>query len=101
MNVVNAIAKVRFSSARPQRVQIHKGRGLLVEMLCLESAQKLRVEAGERAYYVVTGTAVVSAGGEKATLPAGQAAAFARDEPHEIATAGDGRLILLALTRTG
>lgn len=95
MDVVNAIAKVRFGSARPQRVQIHKGRELHVEMLCLEPGQELRVRAGEWAYYVVTGTARMAAGGASNPLAAGQLAFSQKDEPHELVNSGESRLICL------
>ena len=38
---VNAIAKVRFSSARAQRVHLADAGGAKVELLCLEGGQEM------------------------------------------------------------
>lgn len=98
MNIVNAIAKARFGSAKPQRVQLHKGRNLVVELLCLEPGQKIRVSAGEWTYYVVAGAAVVTAAGNTLALPSGQLAATdAPDEDHTLANNGEARCLCLAI----
>jgi len=97
MNTVNAIAKVRFSTAKPQRVQLHKGPGLLAEMLCMEAGQKLRMSAAEWIYYVVMGRVALTAGGRTTHLATGQFAACAANEAHTIANAGEGRLVCLAI----
>ncbi|HOF17692.1 MAG TPA: cupin domain-containing protein [Phycisphaerae bacterium] len=99
MDAVNAIAKVRFGSARPQRILLSHSDGLTSELLCLEAAQEFHVTGGEWVYYVVTGTAAVTSGQDRATLPAGQFAALSRDEKHTLANAGEGRLICLAVGR--
>ena len=97
MDFVNAIAKVRFGTAKPQHVQLHKGEGLLVELLCMESGQELTVKSGEWAYYVVTGMAAMTCDGQVTQVPAGQSAAAASGEVHTIANAGEGRLVIVAV----
>jgi len=97
MNTVNAIAKVRFSTAKPQRVQLHKGKGLAAEMLCMEAGQTSSMPAGEWIYYVVMGTAEITVGGRTTQVPTGQFAACAPDEAHTIANPGEGRVVCLAI----
>jgi len=99
MNLVNAIAKVRFGSVKAQRVQIHKGKALLVELLCMEPGQDVRGDSGEWRDYVITGTAEVASGGSGRSLSTGHFAAAGADEPHTVANAGEGRLICLAISR--
>jgi len=97
METLNAIAKVRFSSARPQRVQLYKAGGLLAELLCLEPGQKLSATGGQWTYYVITGQATLTCHGRPADLPTGQFAAVEPDEKHTLAAAGEKRLICLAV----
>lgn len=99
MDFVNAIAKVRFGTAKPQHVQLHKGEGLLVELLCMESGQDLTVTSGEWVYYVVTGKAALTCNGETTEVPAGQLAAGIPGEVHTVANAGEGRLVVIATGR--
>jgi len=96
MDLVNAIAKARFGSARPQRVQLVKGEAMLLELLCLEPGQQLEVSSGQWAYYVVAGAATVTAGGKAQPLPTGHLAAFGLGEPHVLANQADQRLLCLA-----
>jgi len=98
MNVVNAISKARFGSAKPQRIQLHKGSELLSELLCLEAGQKFSA-SGERTYYVLTGNASLTGESGSAELPTGQLVAFGEQEAHSITNAGEGRLMLLAIGR--
>jgi hypothetical protein len=97
MDILNAIAKARFASAKPQRVQLHKGSRAPIDLLCMEPGQKLRVTDGPWAYYVLTGTARMESGESSADLPAGQLAVLAGDELHTIATGGEQRLVCLAI----
>jgi len=97
MEFVNAIAKVRFASAKPQRVQLHKGPDLLAELLCLEPGQKVQVDGGQWLYYVITGNAAITDGKTTTQLSAGRFAA-SEDHRHAIASADDRRLIVLAAT---
>lgn len=96
MNIVNAISKARFGSARTQRIQLHKAQNLAAELLCLEPGQKV-ASSGQRAYYVVTGKAGMSAAGQSAELPTGQLAITEPGERHTIANEGEGRLVVLAI----
>ena len=97
MDVVNAISKVRFSSARPQRVQMSRSPGLTAELLCFEPGQELKLNGGPACYYIVTGAAKMDSGGEDADLAAGQFAAVEKGEAHTIACAGEQRLVCLAV----
>lgn len=96
MNFVNAIAKARFSTAKPQSVQLHKGDGLVVELLCLESGQGFTVSRGEWSYYVLTGTAQVTAAQKTTEVSTGQIASAERDETHALGNTSEGRLVVLA-----
>ena len=97
MDILNAIAKVRFASARPQRVQLAKGGKTPIDLLCMEPGQKLKVPAGRRAYYVVTGAARMEGKTTAADLAAGQLALLAEDEAHTVAAAGEQRLVCLVI----
>ena len=97
MDVVNAIAKVRFASARPQRVHLARNDAYHVEMLCMEAGQETKVTDGPWIYYVVTGTAKVAAGAQSGELSPGQAVTTGSQEVHTVANAGDGRLVCLAI----
>ena len=96
MEFVNAIAKARFSSARVQRVQLHRDEFLAVELLCFEPGQQLTAQGGRSVYYVVAGAAKFRSGDVERDLPTGQMAA-ARDEPHHITNAGEHRMLCLAV----
>lgn len=95
MDFVNAISKVRFGSAKPQRIQLGKAEGFQAEMLCMEPGQHLRVSSGQWVYYVVTGSASLTVADRTTELPTGQFAASAPDEVHTISTSGDRRLVCL------
>jgi quercetin dioxygenase-like cupin family protein len=97
VDTVNAIAKVRFSTAKAQRIGLHKCPGQLAELLCMEAGQRLKVATGRWAYYVAMGTASMSAGGKTKQVPTGHFAAFASDEPHTVANATERRLVCLAV----
>ena len=97
MDVVNAISKVRFASAKPQTVHLHKGTRLAADLLCMEPGQRLEVSPAERIYYVVTGAATLSVHGTETPVPTGQLAATAADEPHGIANAGSQRLVCVVI----
>lgn len=99
MEIVNAISKVRFTSAKPQRAQLHKQHGLQVEILCMEPGQKLQARRGQWTYYVITGEATVTSGKDTSAVPTGQLAAGAPDEIHTISNAGEQRLVCLAIER--
>jgi len=100
MDTINAIAKVRFATSKPQRVQLHKGSALSADLLCMEAGQSLKVDRGEWVYYAVMGTAELSADGQTAQVSAGHLAAFAATEAHTVRNAGEGRLVCLAIRPT-
>jgi len=99
MESVNAISKVRFASAKPQRVQLKSEGQLTGDLICMEPGQTLAVDSGEWIYYVVTGTAEFRAGQDVAELPTGQVASVDPDESHTITCAGEQRLVCLAVGR--
>ncbi|HUS46709.1 MAG TPA: cupin domain-containing protein [Phycisphaerae bacterium] len=100
MDLINAIAKVRFSSARPQRVHLHKGKTLLAELLCMEPGQHRKIDRGQWAYYVITGAATITIHDKTSDLSAGQFAAVGPGEPHTVANAAEQRLVCLAITNS-
>lgn len=99
MNVINAIAKARFSAARPQRITLHEVDRFRAELLCMEAGQSADVhEPAGWWYYVITGQAGIGRqNGELTAVPAGQCALTAADEPHRVRNDGPGRLVCLAL----
>jgi len=97
MDVINAIAKVRFASARPQRVHLVRGATCVVELICMEAGQAIQGIRGQWVYYVVMGSAAVRSGDETGELSAGQVAATDGAQPHGLSNAGEGRLVCLAV----
>ena len=96
MDVVHAIAKVRFGSAKAQRIGLCQSAPLSAELICMEAGQKFKVDSGQWLYYVIAGSAALTAGAAAHTLASGQMAMTAQDEPHTLACAGETRLICLA-----
>jgi mannose-6-phosphate isomerase-like protein (cupin superfamily) len=97
MDVVNAISKARFSSARPQRVQLSSDGHLTSQLVCMEPGQTLNVEKGQWSYYVVTGEVTISAGDESTPLPTAQLATTEPGETHKLTTPGERRAVVLAV----
>lgn len=95
MDLVNAIAKARFSSAKAQRVQLHKADGLHADLICMELGQDMDVGEGLWMYYVITGTAAIGSG-EVASVQQGQML-FGDGQPHQIRNVGQSRLLMLAI----
>ena len=98
MDVINAIAKVRFSSARAQRVQLHKCPQFTCELVCLEPQQEMSA-VGRCAYYVVAGNGNLKAGKHAGALKMGNLAALDDDESHTLVNSSEQRLILLAISK--
>jgi quercetin dioxygenase-like cupin family protein len=99
MEAVNAISKVRFASAKPQRVQLKHEKQLTGDLICMEPGQELSVDSGEWIYYVVTGTAEFRAGQNVVEVPTGQVASVEPDESHTIVCTGEQRLVCIAVGR--
>jgi hypothetical protein len=97
METFNAISKVRFSSARPQRVQLQKLNGMVCDLLCLEPAQELSM-SGRCAYYVIAGQGVIKAGKLVHDLTLGCFAATGSEEHHSLHNDSEQRLICLAIS---
>ncbi len=98
MTGINAISKVRFSSARPQRVHLDQGDGLVSELLCMESGQKMTVGEPSATLYVILGTASVDGPDGAATLQTGHL--LTTRGCCTLTNAGEHRLVCLA-TRAG
>ena len=98
MEIVPAIAKVRFASARPQQVPLADGSSYRVDLLCLEAGQETRRAPGDRCYYVLMGAARITVAARSAELATGQMALLAADEPHSLANGGESRLVCLAIS---
>ena len=95
MELVNAIAKVRFSSARAQRVRLHRSTRSAVEMLCLEPGQEVSLPESTRCYYVVAGSARFHAGKVSIDASPGHVVAPGEGETMSLANAGQQRVICL------
>ena len=97
MNFANAIAKVRFASAKPQRVILAKNSHLTAELLCLEPGQEMKITSGQWNYYVITATGSFSSNEQVEDVPTGQFAASDPGETHTLANNTEQRLIILAV----
>ena len=96
VNVLNAIAKVRFNSARPQRVQLSRGSPAASDLLCLEPGQKLPA-TGRCVYYVIAGTGQLTCAAQKSALAMGSFAAIDDGQSHTLTNTSEQRLICLAV----
>jgi len=99
MKTINAIAKVRFASARPQRVQLSQDAELTVELVCMEAGQAMEVRGGHWNYYVIAGSGQIAGDGTGEPLVAGQLTVLDAGERHVLTNTGEARLILLAAGR--
>lgn len=97
MEVLNAITKVRFNSARPKRVQLHKSANFTCGLLCLEPGQELPGN-GPCAYYVIAGSGALKAPGQTQELSMGSLAPCEAGEKHAIVNNSEQRLICLAIS---
>lgn len=97
MEIVNAIARVRFSSARAQRAMLHRGERASAELLCLEPGQELPVKKGRWTYYVIAGSATVVVDGAESPALTGHVIAAEPGEAHTLANRQEQRLICLAV----
>jgi uncharacterized cupin superfamily protein len=96
MNVLNAIAKVRFNSARPQRVQLCRTAGCACDLLCMEPGQEAAA-TGPAGYYVVAGSGHVKAGRENRPMNLGCFADCQEGESHLLVNSSEQRLICLVV----
>ena len=97
MDVINAIAKVRFSSARPQRVQLHRCQEYTCDLVCLEPGQELNA-TGQCAYYVIAGSGELKAGANTKALKMGNLATCEQRESHTLVNSSEQRLICLGIS---
>ncbi|HET6429553.1 MAG TPA: hypothetical protein VFJ30_14145 [Phycisphaerae bacterium] len=97
MDIINAIAKVRFNSARPQRVQLARCDEYVCDLLCLEPGQELSA-TGECAYYVVTGSGKARVKGESQDIALGHFVQCGEGESHTILNSSEQRLICLSVS---
>ncbi len=97
MDVLNAIAKVRFNSARPQRVQLYRRREFLCELLCLEPRQELSA-SGRCAYYLIAGSGEVRSGRNRQSVDLGNFLTFEEGESHTLVNSSEQRLICMAIS---
>jgi len=96
MDHVNAIAKVRFNSARPQRVHLGKSDDFTCDLLCLEPGQE-HSATGRCAYYFIAANGVLKTGKEKKNVSMGHFVIFEKDEHHTIINTSEQRLIILVV----
>ncbi len=100
METTSAVARVRFASAKPQRIKVHNSGGLVTDILCLEPGQDIKVDRGQWRYYIVSGTATLVSGEQSEDLPMGQFAAMESGEKHRVSNRGEQRAICLAIGST-
>ncbi len=92
MKVFNAIAKVRFSSSKAQRVNLADD----VDLLCFEPGQKIHSPTGAT-YYVIAGSGQATSGNQTLEVPLSQMVRTEPDEAHTLENTGQVRLICLAI----
>lgn len=97
VDVFNAITKVRFNAAKPQRVRLRKGEDFCCQLLCLEAGQEVTA-SGPCGYYVIAGLGAVRHGAESRPLSIGSFASCEDGESHVLANGSEQRLICLAVT---
>ena len=97
MDVINAIARVRFSSARAQRVQLYHGGGSACDLLCLEPEQDFS-STGQCSYYFIAGSGILKAGSSKKKVDMGNFAVCEKDEAHTLVNSSEQRLICLVIS---
>ncbi|MHC4716122.1 MAG: cupin domain-containing protein [Planctomycetota bacterium] len=97
MDITNAIAKVRFNSARPQRVQLAKCTGYICDLLCLEPGQELTA-TGECAYYIVAGNGNAKIKDETKDVEMGNFIHCPDGESHTLVNSSEQRLICLSVS---
>lgn len=98
MTPTNAIAKVRFSSAKPQRVHLAESGRLASELLCLESGQHIKINEPDTILYVILGAATIEAGDQKTDFQTGHL--LAPGAACTLTNAGEQRLVCLACKAT-
>ncbi len=97
MEVINAIARIRFNSAKAQRVQLNRFEGFACDMLCLEPGQEFS-SVGRCAYYFIAGTGVIKAGKSSKAVDMGNFVACEADEPHTVVNSSEQRLICMVVS---
>ena len=97
MDIINAIAKVRFNSARPQRVQLAKCSGYICDLLCIEPGQELTA-GGECTYYIVAGNGDAKVGSEAKAVAMGNFIHCPEGESHTLINSSEQRLICLCMS---
>ncbi len=93
MESINAIEKVRFSSAKAQRVHLFQR----AELLCFEPDQEISVQKGSWRYYVIAGTVTFAAGEEESSQASGHLVQMEPGQKHLLANRNEVRGIVLAL----
>jgi len=98
MSFVNALAALRFSADKMQKVNLFETSHMFCDMYCLEpgQAQKPHAHAGAtKFYYVVEGRAAVTLGAETRELGPGELAWSAPGENHGVENRSTARCVLL------
>jgi len=99
MTPTNAIAKVRFSSAKPQRVHLAESGRLASELLCLESGQQMKIADPDTILYVILGAAAIEADDQNTSVQTGYL--VAPGAKFTLTNAGEQRLVCLACKAVG
>lgn len=94
MEPINAISKVRFSSAKPQRVHLANSGPVQADLLCLECQQELALSAGAGVLYVVSGSATLITDAGRQSLASTQLTSI--DADCTLANISEQRLVVLA-----
>jgi len=94
----NAIEKVRFNSARPQRVQLYRCDPFACDLLCLEPEQEF-VLTGPAACYVITGDGSLQVAKRAEDLRMCHFASSDAGESHTVVNSSEQRLVLLMVSQ--
>jgi len=96
MMPINVSGKVRFSSARPQRVHLIDCTTSSIDLLCMESQQQMQVPATPVVLYVIIGMATITDGDQQVDLEVGHV--YAPEPGGNIMNNAEQRLVCLAFT---
>jgi quercetin dioxygenase-like cupin family protein len=96
MEIVNAISKVRFNSARPRRIQLTRGGAAGCDLLCIEPGQEVSA-SGPCTYYIIAGEGQLSNGSPTETVRMGQLVSCGDGERHALSNTSEQRLICLSM----
>ena len=97
MHIVNAISKVRFSSVKPQCVQLDQSDSMSTKLVCMDPDQQLEIANGQWTYYIVTGTGTLIEAGSESEVATGHTVVLEPGDAVTLCNRTKNRLVCLAV----